>query len=1442
MNVSIASKIFNKLVNNFPSAVAIGCGLSSGEIGSSCLLFCLGALGLLTQELIDDIQEGNDIDTIRKHVEDAFETLKQQHEGIELVADFIAIEKDINVDQLGFDDSKSPYLIIHRFIQGEFDDLTEEVQSIVKSQDDLNKELNEIQKQQLQFLTLCREIAKTNPRIEQIEKLTKKNLKLQKHLLTRVLKQFNDLDAFIELTLEEFSLLKEQFNSILIELSKPTEALIPLEFEIDSNLSDDRHDESQKSFRFHFQSRRTEMLGRDDEWSELLQFLKPDPSNPFDLKWWVWTGPGGLGKSRLALELCLEAQSKGYHAGFLQEIYHEQISKVVIQQPHLIIIDYTVLSPNLASDLISNLNTIKSSVRAPIRILILERSADSKIDHWFRSFVAPPNNTKSRIIAKYNYGKKRELSALSNSALWKIMNSIFKEFKKDYSSYQKSEILENLNKIDPLRRPLFAMMAADSLAQAPSNDFQSLRQWDQSILSDRILNKELGRWEESNINDQLLNNIFFCTITGAKSFQIFDEINQLISDEEQLLISGEELNYKKLQQIFSFSQRTKAKEVIPYEPDILGEYFVLQRLLAELRIDGEQTSKRKKEAFQLLKLAWCRFPKKTASFLLRTAQDFPDHPAKKVIKKLSEDQCEIEQYSLAHPLVLRGTAFLFFEEYSASIADFTQVIEELPSVPVPLVARALVNRGISHERQGELEQAINDYTQIIDKLAGSPVDQVARALVNRGNLHKELGALEQTIADFSRVIKKLPGAPIDQIARALVNRGMLHEKQGAQEQANADYSRVIDDLLSAPINLIAHACFHRGNLHKEQGALEQAIDDYTQIIDKLPGAPVDLIGSALHSRGTLHKEQGAQEQANADFSRLQKDFPGYYGTLFGAIFGTFAGLLKLQQETKRNSIDDYTKVIEEHPDAPVDQVAQALVNRGLLHAEQGAPEQANADFTRVIEELPGAPVDQVAWALINRGISYYGQGAPELEIADYTKVIVELPDAPVDMLARALVNRGIIHNEQGALEQAISDFTQVIEVLPDAPVNLIAQALGNRGMLHGKQGALQREIADYTQIIEALPNAPVDQVAQALVNRGLLHTDQGAPEQAIDDYTQIIEALPDAHVDQVAQALVNRGLLHADQGAPEREIADYTRIIEEFPDVSVNLVSLALVYRGIRCSQQGALEQAIDDYTQVIEVLPDAPVDQVAQALVNRGLLHAEQGAPEQAIADYTQIIEELPSAPVDQVALALVYRGIRCSQQGALEQAIDDYTQVIEVLPDAPVDQVAQALVYRGLLHADQGAPEQAIADYTQIIEELPGAPVYLVAWALANRGYKRSEQGLTKKAFADYTQIIEEIPDAPVDIVVHALVNRSHISLKQKDPNSVIHDSTIVLETLKDVSAENLAISLMNRGEAYNLQQKYKLALIDIRKAISINVLDQDTQQYAQQLLAKTESEISK
>jgi tetratricopeptide (TPR) repeat protein len=186
-------------------------------------------------------------------------------------------------------------------------------------------------------------------------------------------------------------------------------------------------------------------------------------------------------------------------------------------------------------------------------------------------------------------------------------------------------------------------------------------------------------------------------------------------------------------------------------------------------------------------------------------------------------------------------------------------------------------------------------------------------------------------------------------------------------------------------------------------------------------------------------------------------------------------------------------------------LAIALHNRGVAWREKGEPDKELADYTRLIEQLPGAPVDQLAIALHNRGVAWREKGEPDKELADYTRLIEQLPGAPVDQLAIALHNRGVAWREKGEPDKELADYTRLIERLPGAPVDQVAKALGNRGWAKYTKKDYPGFLADTEAALNKLSS--LDSVS---FNLGLAFFACGRDAEALAAYRTAGERFPHA--------------------------------------------------------------------------------------------------------------------------------------------------------------------------------------------------------------------------------------------------------------------------------------------------------------------------------------------
>ena len=131
-------------------------------------------------------------------------------------------------------------------------------------------------------------------------------------------------------------------------------------------------------------SRFTPLLGRDSELASLHAWLNAAPP----LGWRVIIAPGGAGKTRLALELCEQAAAQGWDAGFvssreLQRFGQQHnLSAWGWQRPTLIVVDYAAQRHAELTHWLDELTDQPSPAAHPLRILLLERHADTD-NGWF---------------------------------------------------------------------------------------------------------------------------------------------------------------------------------------------------------------------------------------------------------------------------------------------------------------------------------------------------------------------------------------------------------------------------------------------------------------------------------------------------------------------------------------------------------------------------------------------------------------------------------------------------------------------------------------------------------------------------------------------------------------------------------------------------------------------------------------------------------------------------------------------------------------------------------------------------------------------------------------------------------------------------------------------------------------------------------------------------
>ncbi len=365
--------------------------------------------------------------------------------------------------------------------------------------------------------------------------------------------------------------------------------------------------EAKETTRFIYAARVLRFIGRDAEIEKLDAFLS-GPEQPF--RWMVLYGSGGVGKSRLALELCLALRNE-WHTGFLpQEGDEPDWGRWQPLIPTLIVVDYAARDTERTGKLLRALSgrgpadgTMRLS--APVRVLLIERMGKGD---WLDKIVGT-GTEKARVEACH---ASEDLPLLALSDPWPIFKFVLEQAKRPLPD--KEETLAALDGIDPERRPLFAYFMADAIAAG--ND---VRQFDAERLLDDVINRARDKfWKSADATPKEERLLALATMTRGLPVSALDEVT------EKLLPSWDIDRHPAA--FLAMTGRESGETIPPLEPDIVGEHFALSCLAQKNLSDADRA--------RLCELAWRFGSGGMSAFILRSHQDLPAHPMLKWVRKI----------------------------------------------------------------------------------------------------------------------------------------------------------------------------------------------------------------------------------------------------------------------------------------------------------------------------------------------------------------------------------------------------------------------------------------------------------------------------------------------------------------------------------------------------------------------------------------------------------------------------------------------------------------------------------------------------------------------------------------------------------------------------------------------------------------------------------------
>jgi hypothetical protein len=373
---------------------------------------------------------------------------------------------------------------------------------------------------------------------------------------------------------------------------------------------------AEETTRFVYSARVLPLIGRDAEIGTLTDFLD-HADMPFG--WMVMHGSAGVGKSRLALEICL-AVGKEWHAGFLPQGGQEpDWGRWQPLLPTLIVIDSAARDTEHNRMLLQALagrGTTDGTLglEAPVRVLLLERTVEGG---WLDKILGD-EVTKAQLTAV----RAPDLPLTTVSDPWPIFEFVLG--RKNAPLPDRAETLAAFGEIDPERRPLFAYFMADAMARG-----DDVRHFDAQRLLDQVVNHSRNAyWAPAGVTAKDERLMAVATMAGGLPVSAFDDIR------EKLLPIWDVDRHPAM--FLAMTGQESGEHIAPLQPDIVGEHFALA-CLGQGNLSNDDRAR-------LCALAWRLAPRNMGQFAGRSHRDLPGHAMLRWIRKLPPFEGEPQSF------------------------------------------------------------------------------------------------------------------------------------------------------------------------------------------------------------------------------------------------------------------------------------------------------------------------------------------------------------------------------------------------------------------------------------------------------------------------------------------------------------------------------------------------------------------------------------------------------------------------------------------------------------------------------------------------------------------------------------------------------------------------------------------------------------------------------
>jgi tetratricopeptide (TPR) repeat protein len=1018
-------------------------------------------------------------------------------------------------------------------------------------------------------------------------------------------------------------------------------------------------------------------------------------------------GSGGLGKTRLMIEVAAALRAERWMAGFLDRS-HDLRAEVLLQHQQaldqlidhgddaglLIVMDYAESRQDQVRTIAERLARRPADAQRPIRLVLLARSAGEWWEHLHdealgvqRVFRRGPLSADVIELPPVATGRQRlDLFEASVASLSPILHA--------------QGHLRAIAPLAPARlariesgigyaRPLAIQMEAllFSLMDSPDADEAGV-----DVLLDRVLGAERTHWRKlmGGLDDERRRDMDrgvaqVTAVAGAPSAELAERL--LMADP---FYAGRRIARVDVAPVLGNLQRVYGRddgEIAKLEPDLIGEHQVARIADVDL-IEGclawtgsagmrEPLAALVSKRGDLIMLLQRATQPEHGTKAVGRAAMLLDHIVRTHAGVLAP---EIVAAMSATPGKLRGILETSVDRLNLEALralDFA-----MPPMHLQLLELAL---GISR-RHAALSRAVTEQgnSPAPDKThsiyLAAALGQFGSRLAALGQREEALTARKEVV-DIWRMLAEDRPDTVSSLAGSLNNLGLSLSDIGRHEEALSATKEAADILrglanerpdtfrldFALSLNNLANRLSDIGRLEESLAASKEAVETYRALTKDRAEAILSGLAISVNGLGLRLSKLGRREEALT---------------------------------ASKEAVDIWRSLVGEHPDAFLPHLAMTLYNLGSDLSDLGRREEARTAcqeavdiYRKLASDRPDAFLPDLAKSVNNLSthLSSLGQQQAALSASQealdaYRTLAKKLPDAFLPDLAMSLINVSahrfrLGQREAGlsASQEALDTYRALAKTRPDAFLPDVAKSLNNITVILGELGrreealAAAREAVDtYRALAKVRPNAFSPSLAGSLTALGIaLSNIAGLPGSA----RSLRGLLSNAR--RRKEALVATG-----------EAVDVYRALAEghpqafLPDLARSLNSLGMLfsYVGWRRHALGAAAEAVEIYRALAKDRPEAFLPDLAMCLNNLSAdLYVVRRREEalsvakEAVDIRRALAKEHPDAHLPDLARSLGTLSETFSVTGRYTEAVDSLWEglsmvapLIEGLPQA--------------------------------------------------------------------------------------------------------------------------------------------------------------------------------